>query len=133
VPALERELAARLVVRKRDPWSFHDAEVYYGEPRPASKPFCARASDLARHLLLAGSRAALERIISVAEVEDLHVLANHLNDVIDGAAAPFNTLHEKLEAPQRPFRDWWQANGDRLQWDAASRRFTVRPAIAAEE
>jgi hypothetical protein len=139
VPALERELAARLDARDRDPWSFHDAEAFYGEPRSAAHPFRARARDLARHLLLAGNRAALERIVFDVETEDLHVLAERLNDVIDGAAAPFDTLlyqgsrRERPEAKRRAFREWWQANGERLQWDAASRRFTVRPAAPAGE
>lgn len=60
--------------------------------------------------------------------ELLNAFAYRALNVYTGQSFGYDPLAEeaKRTASQQQWRDWWKANGDRLQWDAGKRVFGVK-------
>lgn len=60
--------------------------------------------------------------------ELLNAFAYRALNVYTGQSFSYDPLADeaKRAAAQQQWRDWWKANGDRLQWDAGKRTFEVK-------
>src|SRR5262249_8643860 len=106
-------------------------DPFYGDADrfPGGEPFRARTSDLARHLLLAGSFPTLKQVVRRQMEEKSWGLELILSDYINGSPLP-TPLGDELEVSEdsrEAFITWWKASSEKLQWDPGRRRFFVGP------
>jgi hypothetical protein len=99
------------------------------------EPYRIESTHLARHLLLAGSRATLDRLVERYLEWDACPL--ELTRHVDGLPlSPWSEeprdpseitllIFAEREEEQRQLGEWWEANADKLLWDARERKFVA--------
>lgn len=117
-------------LRRRWPWRSDGPGSGWAEPYRVGE------EHLARHLLLAGSRATLDRMIKLFLEWGNCLVA--LGERVEGMprctlALPPTTMTFTSDAAdeeeQRQVREWWHSNGARLLWDGRKRKFTADQAF----